>query len=546
MFSSLSLQSASGAPPLRIGLLLDSRTLPACFAEVVSQIAQSSFACLELLILNDGKTSRRASGSLLYSLYERWDRRFVQPSTDPLAPIDCSPQFERVESFSVASVAGEFPADALRRICGKSLDVLIRFGFDELRGGILTAARCGVWSYRFGDGEPPFFREAYEGSPVAEAVLEVLAEDPMAAHILCKGVFEMRSRVSLALNRPQPYWGGAPFVIQKLRELHEHGWERLDHNAASAVPGPERAQTAPSNWTMLKWLAPALIGKSLRRISRRPAAPHWRLAIRTGGPRIPDSHGAPDLHGFSWIESPPDRFFADPFLLEHEGKTWLFFEDYEYGPRLGRLSCAELRDGKLGEPIRILEKPYHLSYPCVFRDAGELYMIPETGGNRTVELYRSVRFPNQWELVRELFHGWAVDTTPWIEGGLYWFFTTLREPRGLATQLWLFSSPTLIGEWTPHPASPLSLDVRNNRGAGAIFRHNGRLFRPSQDGSGNYGRSFTLNEIVTLDRNHYREEPRVTVEPTWDAGLLGTHTYAHHAGIEILDACSLRRIPPAK
>lgn len=76
--------------------------------------------------------------------------------------------------------------------------------------------------------------------------------------------------------------------------------------------------------------------------------------------------------------------------------------------------------------------------------------------------------------------------------------------------------------WTPHPDNPISTDVRNDRGAGAIFRHNGKLFGPSQDCSKNYGYSFALNEIVALDRWRYRETQSGTITPRWKRGLVGT------------------------
>jgi hypothetical protein len=247
------------------------------------------------------------------------------------------------------------------------------------------------------------------------------------------------------------------------------------------------------------------------------------------------------LTGFRWIEPPAGRYFADPFMIDHGGRPWVFFEDFDCATQRGRISCAEVRDGKLVDPAPALERPYHLSYPCVFRDGDTLYMVPESASNGTVELYRCVHFPNRWELSRELFRARAVDTTVWIEEDMYWHFVTMQEPRGRGTQLWLFYSSTLAGEWTPHPASPISTDVRNSRGAGAIFRHNGKLFRPSQDCSGHYGRSFTLNEIVVMDRNRYHETPRVTVDPDWSAGLVGTHTYSHAGQVEIIDGCA--RLP---
>jgi hypothetical protein len=192
----------------------------------------------------------------------------------------------------------------------------------------------------------------------------------------------------------------------------------------------------------------------------------------------------------------------------------------------------------LGEVRPALERPYHLSYPCVFRDRGALYMIPETAMSGAVELYRCTRFPDAWELERELFQLRAVDATIWIEDGVYWLFVTIQEPRGFGIQLWLFWAESLAGEWTPHPANPLSTDVRSSRGAGAVFRHAGKLYRPSQDCSRNYGYSFTFNEIVALNRTGYREEPRAAVNPVWSPGLVGTHTYSRAGAVEMIDGCT--------
>ena len=90
------------------------------------------------------------------------------------------------------------------------------------------------------------------------------------------------------------------------------------------------------------------------------------------------------------------------------------------------------------------------------------------------------------------------------------------------------------------PANPLSCDVRNSRGAGAIFRDgSGRLIRPSQDGSVAYGHSFTLNEVLALDPSAYEERPLVRVAAP--PGCIGTHTYARLGALEIVDACALTR-----
>jgi len=569
MLSSLYRQSESGSPSLRIGLLLDSAELPSCFAEVVDHILQSNFANLELLVFNAEEQKKAAEPPpkrsflrkvidllrnsqrrrmLLFVLYQRWDRRNVVPSEDPHALVDCSARLKHVESISVNPIrtrfVHRFPAEAIERIREKRLDVLIRFGFNILRGEILTASKYGVWSYHHGDGDyyrggPAHFWEVYESNPISGVMLQVLTEELDAGKVLCKGLFATYPGISRARNCVQPYWGATTFVIQKLHELHRDGWDHIERTAIPSAPylGKKKIYTAPSNSDMLKWLGPVLIGKSLRRLVHRATIKHWRLAIRSGACLNPGSGSIPDMSGFRWIESPKDRFYADPFMLEEGGKTWAFFEDFDYVTERGRISCAAVEKAGIGNPVAVLERPYHLSYPCVFRDAGALYMIPETGSNATVELYRCIRFPDKWEAEKELFKGKAVDTTVWLHDGLYWFFTTLQEPRGFGTQLWLFYASTLTGEWTRHPANPISTDVRTSRGGGAIFRDNGKLFRTSQDCSKHYGYSITFNEIVVMDRDQYREKPCTTINPLWAQGLVGTHTYGRAGQVEIIDGC---------
>jgi hypothetical protein len=569
MFSSLYKQSASDRTPLRIGLLLDSNCLPRCFSEVVDHILQSDFARLELLIFNEAQKaadtgiapsrsvlrkawnlllSSQRRRLLLFHLYQRWDHRHIVPSTDPDAEVDCTARFDGIESISVAPIGKRFvhrfPNDAIELIRERNLDVIIRFGFNILRGDILAAARYGVWSYHHGDGDyyrggPSHFWEVVEANPLSGVMLQALTEELDAGTVLYKGWFATQPGLSRARNCVQPYWGASTFVIQKLRELHQHGWERLSHDAERAAPyrGRKPIYRAPANAEMLSWLGPVFLRKSWRRLVRRQKLEHWRLAVRFGASLIADSTGSPKQEGFRWIESPPGRFYADPFMLEEGGRLWVFFEDFDYAANRGRIACAELGKDKAFEPVAVLERPFHLSYPCVFRADGNVYMIPESAENGTVDLYRCTQFPDRWTLESTLLQLPAVDSTIWMDAGVFWLFVTLQEPRGQGIQLWLFSASSLMGKWTAHPANPISTDVRKSRGAGAIFRHNGKLFRPSQDCSGHYGRSFTLNEIIVLDADRYEERARVTVEPIWAPGLVATHTYNHVGQVEVIDGC---------
>ena len=74
---------------------------------------------------------------------------------------------------------------------------------------------------------------------------------------------------------------------------------------------------------------------------------------------------------FTLLASPPSRFYADPFLFEHDGATFLFFEDYDYDTGKAHISYVILGSRRTrSTPALALERPYHLSYPYVFGDDG--------------------------------------------------------------------------------------------------------------------------------------------------------------------------------
>jgi hypothetical protein len=194
-------------------------------------------------------------------------------------------------------------------------------------------------------------------------------------------------------------------------------------------------------------------------------------------------------------------------------------------------------DGQIGSPQRVLDRPYHLSYPFVFEHQGSIYMIPETMASRRIELYKATAFPSGWELVHVLKEDIdAVDTTLWIQDGIYYFFTNVVELGSTPNDLlYLYVSDSLFGKWTSHPANPVCADVRSSRSAGCLFVRENKVIRPAQDCSVRYGYACQLNEIQTISPTEYRERPLGRIEPNWYPGLIGTHTINSNETIEVID-----------
>ena len=569
MMETFHLESTSGRAPLRIGLMLDSLSVSAWVATILDHIERSNFARVELVILNGAaKTqpveraaapvrlwrtirNKRRRTQFLYNLYTRYEVKRYPIPNNPSQSIDCSMKLAECDKLTVQPITKGFthrfsPQD-LDAIRSYKLDVILRFGFNIIRGEILKVPRYGVWSHHHGDNEyyrgaPPHFWELYEKNPLSGAILQVLTDELDAGLVLCKANLETRQGISVSQNRLQPYWTASLFTIRKLHELHQYGWERIVKRSipSQLAPGRKTLYRMPTNLETMKFVS-ACGARSTALFLRGERLVQWRIGIRTTDAPVSPEH--PDMHGFRWIEAPKGHFYADPFLLSKDGKTYLFFEDYSYAADKAVICCAEVSTvGQLSEPKTVLDPGYHLSYPFVFEHHGDVYMIPETGTNNSVELYRADRFPMSWRLEQTLFSKVkAVDTTLWIEDGIYWFFVTVADPAEAGPQLFLFFADSLTGEWNYHPDNPVCTDVRYARGGGRIFCQEGRRIRPSQDHSRGYGSALHFREIVELTRCSYREKTVGSVLPDFERRMCGTHTYNQCGNIEVMDGKWLAR-----
>jgi hypothetical protein len=285
-----------------------------------------------------------------------------------------------------------------------------------------------------------------------------------------------------------------------------------------------------------QWVWRVATGVLRRRLAGRLGEKQWFIAYRrVGGARL------------ELIDPPAGRFYADPFLFRHDGRRYIFFEDYDWTRGRAVIDYAEIdADGRLGPPRPALSADCHLSYPFVFAEGDAVYMLPETAGRRTVELHRAARFPDTWTLDRVLLRDVAAtDATLVRHEGRLWLFVAIAADGGQSIdELCLFSSDSLHGEWEPHPMNPVVSDVRCARPAGRVFLRDGQLIRPAQDCSRAYGWRLVFNRIEALSPSEYRERPVGAIEPAPGSGNLRTHSYDSDGSYEVLDGFRMRpRLP---
>lgn len=236
----------------------------------------------------------------------------------------------------------------------------------------------------------------------------------------------------------------------------------------------------------------------------------WRLLIGDNLDR------APEPERLKRLVPPKDRLWADPFLVEDAGKTFVFFEEQLFSEKRAHISVGEW-DGKELKNIRpALTTDHHLSYPQVFSHGGTRWLTAEAAAAGKLTAYRCVRWPDTWEAGPVIFDRPCIDPSVFFHAGRWWLFTNLAAAPGAKADDDLhlfFADDPLAGNWIPHALNPVVSDARHARGAGRPYAHNGRLYRPAQDCAGGYGRRVVLREITTLSPEDFAERTVETLEP---------------------------------
>ncbi|PTQ90025.1 hypothetical protein [Agitococcus lubricus] len=261
--------------------------------------------------------------------------------------------------------------------------------------------------------------------------------------------------------------------------------------------------------------------------------------------RQQDSALSADLQQMHQIIPPTDRFYADPFVASENGRTFIFIEEYPFATPIGFISVIEvLADGRHSDAVPIIQCPYHLSYPLLFKHEGQWFMLPETHQNKTIEVWRCEEFPYKWQKHSVLIDNIvAADTTPVFHDQRWWLLTALKQDcKKFGDKLFIFSGTDILGKnWQAHSQNPVKQSLVFDRPAGNIIQHNGQLIRPVQDSVTRYGGALELRTIQQLTTSHYQEQLLQRIEPCWDDSIKGTHTYNYADGWLVMDG--LKVIP---
>ena len=541
---------AVSLPPLRVGIFADAAEQPRWIVEALAKAGASSFA--EIALVSDTiSAGRKMVSDTIFQVPLLW--RAYAGADRALAGSRRRRADERQDVRSLVPMERRLTrADGERcwraKLADARLDVAVALGDVDL-AALEGVARFGTWRVCFGESHDPCellagVHEALDDKPLLASGIRI-SRPGHPDRVACQSW--ARNYLSVTKSRAHVFAKTAEFVGRALRDLHAGG-ERWIELGTEPAREPLREEIRAT--TLIKGLS-----KLSTRVVRRAAEKafmqdQWSIAYRFGGddPGNGPVNWSGSLDGFFRLDPPKGAWWADPFPIERDGRFWIFFEELPAGASKAHISVVEVdKSGKASEPIKVLERDYHLSYPFLVEEEGALFMIPETADNGTVEIYRCVEFPAKWQLERVLLKGmFAADATLHREESAppgqprWWMFANAAAPGGdVNDELHLFSADSLLGEWTPHRRNPVKSDVRGSRPAGRLFRRGDGLFRPGQICTPIYGAGIALQRVTRLTPDEYAEEEEMRIVPA-DDRTLGIHTFNRAGELTVTDAFERR------
>ena len=190
------------------------------------------------------------------------------------------------------------------------------------------------------------------------------------------------------------------------------------------------------------------------------------------------------------------KFIADPFFLKEGKNTYLFVENLREDSGNGNIDLfISFNDKDYKYMGEVLDEPFHISYPQVFKHKDRYFMVPETKRSNNILLYEAKNFPYDWVIVDTLIHNVRYkDPSIYLSDSLNFLVTVDDEMWGH-----VYRSSSLFGDWIKQENH-----VRwgnETRPGGRIFNVNNDLFIPFQNYSKGYGTGISLYKIV-LDKKH--------------------------------------------
>ena len=239
-----------------------------------------------------------------------------------------------------------FSKEDAEKVKAYDLDIILRHEFNIIRGDILDAARYGIWSYHHADnavnrGLPPGFWEVFYNEPCCGVTLQRLTSELDGGLIIDKAWF----------NWDWPFSKTNHELLEKSVVLLFKNIEKLLREGKletkKSLTYYNRLYKQPNLTCILKYM----VRYYLNILTRIPEKlfPNtgkrlncWTLFIGKG------NFLESTLFRINPMPMPKNEFWADPFFIKYDNQLYVFFENYSYQTKRGKISSGKVVEEETG------------------------------------------------------------------------------------------------------------------------------------------------------------------------------------------------------
>jgi len=225
-----------------------------------------------------------------------------------------------------------------------------------------------------------------------------------------------------------------------------------------------------------------------------PSVGNWSVGYRsTNNPLGKENLNSENVISYEYIDSiVPEEidYIADPFFIKEKDTIYLFVELKGQGN--ANIALLTSIDGnKYKYDAVILDEPFHLSYPQVFKHQGRFYMLPETKGSNHLLLYEANNFPYNWAVVDTLLKNIGIKDPSLL------LSEDLNLIVGVDDNLkqYMFVADSLHGTWAEAPNYKQRWG-NETRPGGRFISIDEEWYLPLQNRSMGYGTGISLFKLI--------------------------------------------------
>ncbi len=233
--------------------------------------------------------------------------------------------------------------------------------------------------------------------------------------------------------------------------------------------------------------------------------------------------------------------WADPFLIYFNNQNYLFFENFEFKRNKAKISYTIIQNKKITKVHDALDLKDHLSYPFIWKEKNNLYLMPESARSKCIQIWKTDKSFKKWNIYKTLFKGISsVDTTFFDDKkGNRWLFINQSNDKydDHNSELYIYKTDKKFNKIIPHDLNPVIIDSRFSRNGGNIFYNkNGLLIRPSQKNVSNfYGKGLNFRIIKKLTLKEYEEINYKSYNGDFKKNINGIHHFTKNNEIYATD-----------